>query len=143
MMPTQIDSEHIVIPQRIDSAWNSILPGLQAMQEREPCDWDIDYIRDMLDDGEAMLVVDPHDATAFAVVELKPYKYEPDELELFVHLVYHRGGNAIERFHERMESLAREGCAKYMRFHSARPGMLKLVQPHGYHWQSAEFVKEL
>lgn len=143
MMPTQIDSEHIVIPQRIDSAWNSILPGLQAMQEREPCDWDIDYIRDMLDDGEAMLVIDPHDATAFAVVELKPYKYEPDELELFIHLVYHQGGNAIERFHERMESLAREGCAKYMRFHSARPGMLKLVQPHGYHWQSAEFVKEL
>lgn len=143
MTAPQIESEHVFIPQRIEPAWDSILPGLQEMQQREPCDWDIDYIRDMLDEGEAMLVLDPQDPTAFAVVELKPYKYEPDELELFVHLVYHQGGEAIERFHERMESLAREGCAKYMRFHSARPGMLRLVQPHGYHWQSAEYVKEL
>lgn len=140
---TPIEANHVYVAERIDCAWPHILPGLQALQRLAPCDWDIEYIRELLDEEEAMLVLDLQDPTGFAVVELKPYKYEPRELELFVHLAYHQGGEAVERFMDKFDELAHEGGAKHVRFHSPRPGMFKLVQPHGYRWQSAEYVKEL
>jgi hypothetical protein len=143
MMPMQTESRYVFIAERIEAAWPHILPGLEEMQRQARCDWDIDYIHDMLADGEAMLVLDLEEPNGFAVVELKPHNYKPSELELFVHLAYCHSGDAIERFEEKFVEIAREGGAKYMRFHSSRPGMLKLMQPYGYRWQSAEYVKEL
>lgn len=125
-------------------AWNGILPGLKKLQAMyaDP-DWSIEGIREMLDDERAFLLVDRVDPSAFAIVRFASYPYSANDVELFVYLVWHKGGDAIERFQPQLETFARFGGANHMRFFSRRRAFLRVAQQHGYSMHGVEYVKEL
>lgn len=124
--------------------WPQILPGLQALAAMfEDQDWDIDGIRRMLDEDQAVLLVDDADPTGFAVVRFDDYPYRKGERELFVYLVWHQGGNAILRFQPHLEMFAQLGGAQFMRFYSRRPAFLRVATRAGYELRGIEYAKEL
>jgi hypothetical protein len=125
-------------------AWGSILPGLKKLQAMyaDP-DWSLDGIQEMLDDEDVFLLVDRVDPSAFAIVRFAPYPYSAEDVELFVYLVWHQGGDAIGRFQPHLETFARLGGAKHMRFWSRRRAFLRVAKQHGYSMRSIEYVKEL
>jgi hypothetical protein len=122
------------------SVWINVLPGLQALRAQDDAEWSIDGIDEMLRNGEAFLLVDEDDATAFGIVRVTTYK---DELALLIYAMWHQCGNAIERFYPHIEHMARTAGFKYVRFYSQRPGMARLVARFGYRVRSIEFLKEL
>jgi hypothetical protein len=122
------------------SVWINILPGLQALREQDDMEWSIEGIDEMLRNGEASLLVDEDDATAFGIVSVTTYK---NERALLIYAMWHQCGNAIERFYQHIEFMARAAGFKYVRFYSQRPGMARLVARFGYRVRSIEFLKEL
>lgn len=125
-------------------AWPCILPGLQALHALcDTADWDIPSIRKMLDEDRAFLLTDEADPSAFGVFMLDTYPYDTAAKELFVYLVWHQGGDAIERFQPHMEQVARAGGAKHIRFYSPRRGMLRAALRAGYAPRAVEYIKEL
>jgi len=124
--------------------WSRILPGLEEMHALHPeQNWDIDGVREMLDDDTALLLVEDEETSSFAVVRFDDYPYKPDEKELFVYLVWHQGGDAITRYQPHFEAFARLAGARHIRFHSQRRAFMRLAQRFGYRPQSVEYVKEL
>lgn len=124
--------------------WPRILPGLEELHGISVTqDWDIASIRKMLDDERAFLLTDEADPSAFAVCALDAYSYDIAEKELFIYLVWHQGGDAIERFQPHLEQLARTAGAKYIRFYSPRRGMLRAATQAGYVARAVEYIKEL
>jgi hypothetical protein len=131
--------------------WDRVLPGMIRLYNQDPIqDWTIDDVRSQLDRGRALLVIDDTEPSAFAVICLdeSPYKSvaqpsAPKELELFLELACHPGGNAFVRFQPRLEDIARCAGAKCIRFYSRRPGMARLAATVGYVPRSVEFVKEV
>ena len=125
-------------------AWPQILPGLEKLAAQHPDnDWTIDGVREMLDDLDTFLLVDNDDPTGFAVVRFRPYPYNGEDIELFVYVAWHEGGDAIARFQPHFEEFARLGGAQYMRFYSRRPAWLRVAQRIGYQLRGIEYVKEL
>lgn len=125
-------------------AWSRILPGLEKLHSQYvEQDWDIPGIRSMLDDDHAILLTDDNDDTAFAVVRLDDYVYNPDEKELYIYLLWHKGGDVIERYQPHLEFFALLGGAKYLRFYSRRPAFLRVAKSAGYQPRGIEYVKEL
>lgn len=144
--PTQTDPpmvDHYYVANHRE-AWASVLPGLKKLQAMyaDP-DWSIDGIQEMLEDERVFLLVDRVDPSAFAIVRFAPYPYSDSDIELFVYLVWHQGGDAIERFQPHLETFAHFGGAKRMRFWSRRRAFLRVAQQHGYSMHSVEYVKEL
>ena len=126
------------------AVWPDIAPGLEELHAAHAeQDWSPLSVRQMLDDDMAVLLVDDDDPTAFAVVFFGPYPYNIDHTELNVFLVWHKGGNAIEKFQPHLEVFARLGGAKYMRFYSRRAAFLRVAQRAGYELRGIEYVKEL
>ena len=124
--------------------WPQILPGLQALAAMfEDQDWDIDGVRQMLDEDQAVLLVDDADPTGFAIVRLRDYPYRQGETELFVFLVWHQGGDAILRFQPHLEMFAQLSGARFMRFYSRRPAFLRVATRAGYELRGIEYAKEL
>ena len=124
--------------------WAAVVPGLEEMEKmNSQRDWSIKTIRDMLDDGTALLLVDDDDPSAFAVVRFDSYPYSIGDTELYVFLVWHQGGDAIEKFEPHFQAFARIGGAKYIRFFSRRPAWLRVAPRVGYHVGGVEYVKEL
>lgn len=124
--------------------WPDILPGLEKLASMyADSDWTIDGVRQMLDEDRAVLLVDRADPSAFAIVRFGEYPYREDELELFVYLVWHQGGEAIARFQPHLEMFAFHGGAQHMRFHSRRPAFLRVAERAGYQMHSVEYVKEI
>lgn len=124
--------------------WADILPGLEALAAMySDNDWSIAGVREMLDDQQAFLLVDVDDPTAFAVVRFGPYPYNETDVELFVYLVWHQGGNAVERFAPHLEVFATLGEAQHIRFYSRRPAWIRVAQRIGYRLRGIEYVKEL
>src|SRR4051794_19153965 len=105
--------------------WDQLLPGLQALHAQGAQDWDIEGVRDLLDNEQAILLLDAADPSAFAVVQLDVHPYCAQEMELFVLLVWHQGGRAMARFSPVFDTLARTAGAQHIRFFSRRVGMLK------------------
>jgi hypothetical protein len=123
------------------SVWINVLPGLQALlaQDDDP-DWSIEGIDEMLRNGEATLLVDCDDETAFAVVKVTTYM---NDLALLIYAMWHQCGNAVEKFHPHLEFMARAAGIRYVRFYSQRMGMARLVSRFGYRVRSIEYLKEL
>ena len=144
--PTQIDAVlsatyHMPDHRRV---WNDILPGLEALAAMHPDqDWDIEGVRHLLDTDQAILLVDNHDRSAFAIVRFDSYPYRDGKRELFVYLVWHQGGDAVDRFQPHLEAFAKLGDATYMRFYSRRPAFLRVATRIGYQLRGIEYVKEL
>lgn len=127
-----------------EDVWLQVLPMMQEMHAmHEDQDWSIAGIKQSLDDGESLLLLDPDQEDAFAVVRVDDYPYKAGELELYITLVYHKGGDAIRRFQHHFESLARAAGANYLRFGTRRPGMFRLATAVGYVPRTLEFTKEL
>jgi hypothetical protein len=125
-------------------AWATILPGLEKLAGMYPDnDWTIEGVRRMLDEDEAVLLVDQSDPSAFAIVKFREYPYSDGETELFVYLVWHQGGEAIARFQSHLEMFAHHGGARYMRFYSRRRAFLRVAERAGYCPHSVEYVKEI
>jgi len=124
--------------------WADILPGLEKLHAMYPDnDWTIERVRQMLDDGRAILLVDRAEPSAFAVVRFDDYPYREGETELFVYLVWHQGGEAIARFQAHLEMFAHFGGAQHMRFYSRRPAFLRVAERAGYQMRGIEYVKEI
>lgn len=124
--------------------WDRVLPSMQAMHAMyAEQDWSVDTVRRMLDEGDALLVVDDDDDDAFAIVRVDLHPYDTDQTELYVYLVWHRGGDAIRRFQNHFETMARAAGARYVRFQSRRRGMFRLALKVGFLPRTVEFVKEL
>jgi len=124
--------------------WARVLPGLRrlhASSERQ--DWSVESVQLMLEDGTAILAVDPEEPGAFAVLILGPHIYDLDELELFVQLASHPGAHAFERFEPVLQNIASHAGAKYIRFFSQRIGMVRLATRLGYVPTATEYVKEV
>lgn len=122
------------------SVWVNVLPGLRALREQDDAEWSIEGIEEMLSNGEAFLLVDEDDATAFAIVNVTTYR---DALTLLIYAMWHQSGDAVLRFHLHLEHMARAAGFKYVRFYSQRPGMARLVSRFGYRTRTTEFLKEL
>lgn len=136
-------AERFYLPDHRD-VWTDIVPGLEdLLAQRSDNDWSVDSIRRMLDDDLAILMVDVADPTGFAVVRFGEHPYRPDETEMFVHIIYHQGGDAFARWHAHFEIFARHGGARYMRFYSLRPAFVRIAQRIGYTPRAVEYVKEL
>lgn len=126
------------------AVWSDIAPGLDALHEMHPDqDWSPIDVRRMLDEDLAVLLVDDDDPTAFAIVYFGKYPYIEDRTELNVFLVWHKGGDAIERFQPHLEVFAQLGGAQHMRFYSRRAAFIRVAQRAGYELHGLEFVKEL
>jgi hypothetical protein len=124
--------------------WGQVLPGIESLFAMHPDqDWSIAGLREMLDEDRAFLLVDDADPTAFVIVRFSAYPYSADDIELFVLLAWHQGGDAIDRFQPHLEMFARSGNAKHMRFYSRRPAFLRVAQRHGYQMRGIEYVKEI
>jgi hypothetical protein len=124
--------------------WADIRPGLENLAAMYPDnDWSIAGVRLMLDEGRAVLIVDRSDPTGFAIVRFDDYPYHEGETELFVYLVWHRGGEAIARFQSHLEMFAYLGGAQHMRFYTRRPAFLRVAERAGYQMRGIEFVKEI
>lgn len=137
-----VQSRFVLADHRV--AWPRILPGLQALHDLGPLqDWSIASVRAMLDADRAFLLTDEADPSAFAVCMIDEYPYDSADTELFIYLVWHQGGTAIERFQPHMEQVARSAGAKHIRFYSPRIGMLRAALDAGYIARSVEYVKEL
>lgn len=144
-------------PQRIERAlacryriadhrevWSRVLPSLEELHKQYPDqDWDIDGIRAMLDEDRAIMLTDDNDPSAFAVVRFDEYPYIPDEKELYVFLLWHQGGDVIERYQPHLEFFALLGGARFIRFYSRRPAFLRVASRAGYQPRGIEYVKEL
>ena len=142
--PPLTERQSLAIATDHREAWASILPGLQALHESsETQDWTIDGIRALLDQDLAILVVDASMPSAFAIVVIDESPYHPERSELFVHLAWHPGGDALPRFQPQLEFMARRIGASSMRFYSGRRGMLRLATRCGYAPRSVEYLKEL
>jgi hypothetical protein len=125
-------------------AWPRILPGLEKLHSQYvEQDWDIEGIRTMLDEDRALLLTDDNDDSAFAVVRLDDYVYNPDEKELYVYLLWHKGGDVIERYQPHLDFFALRCGAKFIRFYSRRPAFLRVAKRAGYQPRGIEYVKEL
>lgn len=125
-------------------AWPRVLPGLEELAAmRLADDWSIESLRGMFDEDLAMLLTDEEDASAFVVVWFDAAKYDKNERELYVYLVWHNGGDAIDRFQPHLEAFAEHYGAKYMRFYSPRRAFLRVAARHGYKACAIEYVKEL
>jgi hypothetical protein len=122
------------------SVWINVLPGLQALRAQDDAEWSIEGIEEMLRNGEASLLVDEDDATAFAVIKVATYR---NELALLIYAMWHQSGDAVRRFNPHIEHMARAAGFKYVRFFSQRPGMARLVSRFGYRVRTTEFLKEL
>jgi len=126
------------------AVWADILPGLEQLASMySDKDWSIDGVRHMLDKDRAALLVDREDASAFAIVRFDDYPYIEGDIELFVYLVWHKGGDAIARFQPHLEIYAQLGGAKYMRFYTRRRGFIRVAQRAGYLPHNIEYVKEI
>src|SRR5262245_53562841 len=90
----------------VREAWNRILPGLKKLCALPALDGTIQQVRVELESDEWLLLLDAREPTAFAVACLRAYHYNPKELELFVKLAWHPGGDAFERFDDYLQSLA-------------------------------------
>jgi hypothetical protein len=124
--------------------WPRILPGLETLHALSATqDWDIASIRQLLDEGRAFLLTDEADDRAFAVCRVDVFPYDTDDLELFVYLVWHQGGDAIARFQPHIEQVARTAGANHIRFYSPRRGMLRAAMRVGYVARAVEYIKEL
>ena len=124
--------------------WADILPGLEELSAMyADQDWDIEGVRQMLDEQRAVLLVDSADPSAFAIVRFDAYPYREGETELFVYLVWHQGGDAFLRFQPHLEMFARLGEARYMRFYSRRAAFLRVATRAGYELRGIEYAKEL
>jgi hypothetical protein len=125
-------------------AWPRILPGLEKLHAQYvEQDWDIEGIRLMLDEERALLLTDDNEPGAFAVVRFDEYAYNPEEMELYVFLLWHKGGDVIERYQPHLDFFALRGGAKYLRFYSRRPAFLRVAKRAGYQPRGIEYVKEL
>ena len=141
--PPQTDDPRCHVT-RHEDAWQRVLPGLQALHAMyEDQDWSVDGVRRLLDEGEALLIVDDEDATGFAVVLLRESRYYPGDMEIFVFLMWHQGGKAIRRFCQRFDQIARATGARQIRFYSRRRGMTRLMTPEGFRPRAIEYVKEV
>jgi len=124
--------------------WANIVPGLEDLLAQHPDnDWSVDSVRKSLDEDISILMVDVGDPSAFAVVRFGDYPYREGETEMFVHIIYHQGGNAFARWHPHFEMFARHGGARHMRFYSRRPAFIRIAQRIGYQTRALEYVKEL
>ena len=131
--------------------WDRVLPGMLGLYNQDAIqDWTVDDVRLQLDAGRALMVIDEADPAAFAVISLgeSPYRSverprPPAELELFVQLARHPGGNAFAHFQPRLDDIARCAGATCIRFYSRRPGMARLAAKVGYAPRSIEFVREV
>lgn len=140
----QTEHPHCYVVEDYRDAWGAMLPGMLALHASNPLqDWSVESIREMLDADLAAVLLDAQEPSAFAIVQLDDSPYHPGERELFIHLAWHPGGNALTRFQADLELMARRCEAKSIRFYSCRRGMPRLVTPSGYHSRSVEFVKEL
>jgi hypothetical protein len=125
-------------------AWARILPGLEKLHAMYPDqDWSITDIRKMLDRDVALLLTDDADETAFAIVVLDDYPYADGERELFVYLLWHKGGDVIARYQAHLEAFALMSGANHIRFFTRRPAFLRVANRVGYRLRGIEFVKEL
>jgi len=124
--------------------WERVLPGLERLYEmHEHQDWNIESVRKMLDDDLAMLLTDDADPSAFAVVILQPHPYAENENELFVYLLWHKGGDVIARYQPHLDAFATMIGAKHIRFFSRRLAFLRVAARTGYVMRSIEYSKEL
>lgn len=124
--------------------WARIVPGLQKLHAQfSEQDWDIEGIRTMLDEDRALLLTDDNDPSAFAIVRFDDYAYNPNEKELYIFLLWHKGGDVIERYQPHLDFFATRGGAKYLRFYSRRPAFLRVAKRAGYQPRGIEYVKEL
>ena len=124
--------------------WPRILPALEKLAAmRLTDDWTPQGLRDMLDEEMLMLLVDESDPAGFALVFFDVAKYDRKEKELYIYLVWHQGGHAIDRFQPHLELFAMRNGAKHIRFHSPRRGLMRVGMSHGYQARSIEYVKEL
>jgi hypothetical protein len=127
-----------------EDAWADVLPGLWALHDTHgDQDWSVGGVRQMLDEGEALLMVDDDDASGFAVLIIQNSPYHPGELELFILLMWHQGGKAVGRFCGRWVEMAHATGAKHIRFYSRRRGMGRLMAPEGFVPRAIEYVKEV
>ena len=124
--------------------WPRLLPALEKLAAMHLSDdWSIDVLRGMLDEDLAMVLMDENDPCGFAVVYFDAAKYDRREKELVIYMVWHKGGDAIERFQPHLERFATNNGAKYIRFSSPRRGFLRVAQREGYKPSAIEYVKEL
>lgn len=124
--------------------WPSVLPGLEELHARQDMhDWSIEQVRQMLDKGRWLLLMDRAHPQSFLLVSYEESPYHPTGMELFVLAAYHKSGRGIEEYQPHLEVVARSCGAQYVRFYSSRAGMLKLAVRAGYRPRSVEFVKEL
>lgn len=124
--------------------WQSILPGLRALHaSSELNDWTPDSVHAMLEAELAVVLLDMDTPGAFAIVSIDESPYRTRENELFVHLLWHPGGDVLERFSPHVELMARRCGATSIRFYSGRAGMLPLAERYGYQPRSVEYLKEL
>lgn len=131
-------------PSQINEVWARLLPGLYELHRTSPSqDWTIEDVREMLDDDMASLILADEEPGSFAIVHVQPSPLKPSELELFIFLAWHPGGEGIPRFQPQFDEMARKVNAKFIRFRSGRAGMLRLAPLFGYHARSVEYVKEI
>lgn len=124
--------------------WEHVLPGLtECYNAHELRNWDIEGVRDLLDDGSYMLIVDSADPRDFAIVRLNESPYHDDDMEMFVLLAYHKHNEFKTEFGPQLEIIARVAGAKHIRFYSRRRGMLRHAMSAGFTPLAIEYVKEL
>lgn len=127
-----------------EDEWEKVLPSMEAMHAMFPeQDWSVAGVRRLLDDGDAFMLMEDGDDASFAVLMIDDHPYKPGELELFLLLVYQPNGDPIRRFQAHAETIARSAGARYIRFKTQRPGMLRAAARVGYAPRTIEFVKEL
>jgi hypothetical protein len=142
--PTPPQTDRPLVADDYRTVWATILPGLRALHaSSELQDWSIDSVREMLEAELAVLLLDMEAAGAFAIVSIQPSPYREGDSELFIHLAWHQGADALERFQPHLEVMARRCGASQIRFYSGRAGMLPLAGRYGYSARSVEYLKEL
>lgn len=126
----------------IRKVWDRVVDGLREVAHQTDAEWRPEDIYHAVLSGKSFLFMDSSDPESFVVLNEYKHPYLAERV-MIVDIAYNRTGDAIDRYQEQMEDIAREAGCAFIEFSSPRMGFKRVAEKHGYETVCTIYRKKL
>lgn len=126
----------------IRKVWDRVVDGLREVAHQTDAEWRPEDIYHAVLSGKSFLFMDSSDPESFVVLNEYTHPYLAERV-MIVDIAYNKTGDAIDRYQDQMEDIAKEAGCAFIEFSSPRMGFKRVAEKHGYETICTIYRKKL